>query len=962
MDISLIDEFVKQNILNSLNDYTELYDGFLKIYLNELGEMNIDAVLNNYLNENCGFNICLESFFVDNYYVNRTILINTNRLLINYWFSKKGKSYNYATSIDIFDLNVDMSKIISSISSQSLNIINFLTSNLITSIENNTLSIQNTVNILDAFNNPISIIIPIYNAYEDTKKAIESVFMNTTLKFNLILIDDCSTDNRISLLLDKYEKYENVLIIRNEKNNGFTKNVNIGIKSCTTDVVLLNSDAIVTPKWDQKLIFSAYSDEKIGTITPFSNASDVSVPIIDKNNKLPDFLNLNEMAHLVEKISCNGNIQAPTGNGFCLFIKRAAINDIGLFDEEAFDKGYGEETDFTMRLNQKGWKNIRNDSIFIYHNRSASFSSKKEELKKNHKKILKERYPNVFDDFQRFAHSSELTNSISAINFELTNFDNTILKDNVLYITDLINEKPLVDDVEELSKKVNIFPLTLGQTSVKLWFYDSNEFVPIKEVHFIKELPNLGRLNKFYAYIYNYLKIDFTFLRFSLKLQLRILPEVAPLKFSSNIKIPILYGRNSNNLLTQLDNKSVPYKKINFEKEKGVVYTAIFGDYESLLNPKIVNPNLDYICFTDNPNLKSDIWNIKLIDMDLDNTRKARTIKTLPHKFLSEYDFSFWFDAAFQIIGDLEEYVNTYAKEGLILGVKHSWRNGIYEEVEACISRNKDDETVMRSQVERYKSEGYPKNNGLIESGALFRRHNDPRVINIMEQWHHEIMNYSKRDQLSFDYVCWKNNFVYDKVPIFYWKNHYFEHFYHIKNVSNNRLTKNQFRVILIANDDLENTRKSINSISTINNDIPISIISLTDFTSFNSYSINSYQINNSNKFIDEINDIVNKFDEKFIYIICSGDIIKYHLIEKLINIIPQEKFNDIGAFILGDFSYIEKNINGRFNSNSVNNGILLNRSLLKSFEGFENSSEFINEFLLKISNKYDIVKDFTEF
>ena len=132
-------------------------------------------------------------------------------------------------------------------------------------------------NIMQAFDNEISIIIPIYNAYEDTKKCIESVLEHTTVKFKLILIDDKSTDPRISLLLDQYEIFPNIEIIRNEVNKGFTKNVNLGINRTNDDVILLNSDTIVSPRWVQKILIAAYSDKKIGTLTPISNASDISL-------------------------------------------------------------------------------------------------------------------------------------------------------------------------------------------------------------------------------------------------------------------------------------------------------------------------------------------------------------------------------------------------------------------------------------------------------------------------------------------------------------------------------------------------------------------------------------------------------------------------------------------------------------------------------------------------------------
>ena len=102
---------------------------------------------------------------------------------------------------------------------------------------------------------------------------------------------------------------------------------------------------------------------------------------------------LNSNAYQLNKLSDTTYIQAPTGNGFCLFIKRSAIDDLGYFDE-IFDKGYGEETDFTARARKNGWINLRNQTVFVYHRRHASFTSETaNELKKKNKKILSKRYP-----------------------------------------------------------------------------------------------------------------------------------------------------------------------------------------------------------------------------------------------------------------------------------------------------------------------------------------------------------------------------------------------------------------------------------------------------------------------------------------------------------------------------------------------------------------------------------------
>lgn len=217
-----------------------------------------------------------------------------------------------------------------------------------------------------------------------------------------------------------------------------------------------------------------------------------------------------------------------------------------------------------------------------------------------------------------------------------------------------------------------------------------------------------------------------------------------------------------------------------FKRNKNVVYTVITGNYDKLLTPTYVNDNWDYICFTDNANLKSDFWQIRKIkDLKIDNVRKNRIYKILPHKYLSKYDYSLYIDGNFRIVGNIDEYINKFSNGNNMLCFIHPERNCIYDEAEACINLKKDSERIITSQMEKYQSEDYPKNHGLIAGGVLFRKHNDPSVINLMNTWWEELKLNSYRDQLSFNYACWKNNFEYDTCNLSIWGNEYFERFPH---------------------------------------------------------------------------------------------------------------------------------------------------------------------------------------
>lgn len=208
---------------------------------------------------------------------------------------------------------------------------------------------------------------------------------------------------------------------------------------------------------------------------------------------------------------------------------------------------------------------------------------------------------------------------------------------------------------------------------------------------------------------------------------------------------------------------------------KIVIYTIAFGEKFGIANqPKF--EGVDYICFSDIER-KSKTWKVIKVDRKFeDPTRDSRHYKMLPHLYLSDYDVSIFIDANFLVTCDIKDFVKNVFKNEIFMGFDHNYVTGderdcVYDEYDHIIKlgqrkqRYKDVPEVMKKQLDRYREEGYPANNGLIVTSVLIRRHNDPVVIKLMNEWWEEISNGSKRDQLSFDYVCWKNKFTYSCLP-----------------------------------------------------------------------------------------------------------------------------------------------------------------------------------------------------
>jgi GT2 family glycosyltransferase len=144
------------------------------------------------------------------------------------------------------------------------------------------------------------------------------------------------------------------------------------------DVVLLNSDTVVTRNWLGKLQQAAYSRPNIGTVTPLTNNGTIaSVPRFLENNEIPPGFKLEEFARIIERCSRREYISVPTCVGFCTYVRREMLDAVGVFDP-VFDKGYGEENDLSLRGAKAGFDNIIDDATFIFHRGNMSFRCQRE--------------------------------------------------------------------------------------------------------------------------------------------------------------------------------------------------------------------------------------------------------------------------------------------------------------------------------------------------------------------------------------------------------------------------------------------------------------------------------------------------------------------------------------------------------------------------------------------------------
>jgi hypothetical protein len=199
-----------------------------------------------------------------------------------------------------------------------------------------------------------------------------------------------------------------------------------------------------------------------------------------------------------------------------------------------------------------------------------------------------------------------------------------------------------------------------------------------------------------------------------------------------------------------------------------VVYTCLFGHSELFNDFQYERDGIDFVCFTDDPELRSDFWKIELLPRKmLDPARAAKRLKALPHVYLAQYDRSLYIDNTVRLKAAPNRLFEQYlapAKSPLVC-FRHPKRDCVYDEAKIVVSLNFDTPERVNTQMALYRYLGYPANNGLAKSTLLLRRHHDPALQRTMNTWHEQVFCHSKRDQLSMPPACWIENFHPEYIP-----------------------------------------------------------------------------------------------------------------------------------------------------------------------------------------------------
>lgn len=267
----------------------------------------------------------------------------------------------------------------------------------------------------------VDVIVPVYKGRGETLRCIHSALAApVATPFALIVIDDCGPEHELAQDLRRLAERGLFTLLVNEKNLGFVKTTNRGMRlHADRDVVLLNADAEVYNDWLDRLRAVCRRSPRIASVTPLSNNATIcSYPRSFQDNPYPLEVGYAELDRLAAAGNAGLEVEAPTGNGFCIYLRRECLAEVGLFDEDAFGRGYGEENDLCQRALRRGWKSVITPEVFVRHRGSTSFEGERAPRVQAALKIVGKRYPEYERDVTRFATADPLMNPRRTLDVE----------------------------------------------------------------------------------------------------------------------------------------------------------------------------------------------------------------------------------------------------------------------------------------------------------------------------------------------------------------------------------------------------------------------------------------------------------------------------------------------------------------------------------------------------------------
>ncbi|MBD8601586.1 glycosyltransferase family 2 protein [Pseudomonas sp. CFBP 8771] len=266
---------------------------------------------------------------------------------------------------------------------------------------------------------PVDVLIPIYDGLEETLECINSAIAARKLNrtpHRLVVLDDATPIVALRKALKVLASRGKITLIQQPVNLGFIRTMNRAMAlSPRHDVVWLNADTRVHGNWLDRLRDTAYGADDIASVTPFTNNGELmSFPVSRVSSPMPTAAEQAELDTLAGGIA-SAPVELETGCGFCLYIKRTALESVGYLDEVELTRGYGEETDWCLKAKAMGWRHLGATDVFIAHKGGVSFREEKKIRVAYNNAVLRRRYPKAEKAYLDFCQRDPLQPARNAL-------------------------------------------------------------------------------------------------------------------------------------------------------------------------------------------------------------------------------------------------------------------------------------------------------------------------------------------------------------------------------------------------------------------------------------------------------------------------------------------------------------------------------------------------------------------
>lgn len=250
----------------------------------------------------------------------------------------------------------------------------------------------------------VSIILPIYNGAENVGNAIKSIQNQSYSNWELIIVNDCSTDNTLEIINEFQKSDLRIKIINNHENFKLPKSLNIGFNEAKGDYLTWTSDD------------NLYKSNAIYRMVEELESNDDYVMVFS------DYSRINNKGEIIESVKLPDLIILGAGNliGACFMYKREVYKNVGDYDINLF---LAEDYDYWIRINKYGKIKHISEDLYYYRLHEGSLTeTRKNDINLQTFKVLEKHfmflYLNALHERKQFCFFEHMIRRVSEENKE----------------------------------------------------------------------------------------------------------------------------------------------------------------------------------------------------------------------------------------------------------------------------------------------------------------------------------------------------------------------------------------------------------------------------------------------------------------------------------------------------------------------------------------------------------------